>query len=392
MPMDPRTSLRAWLPHGLMLGALVAAVMLFVNVAAPLFEPILLAAAIAILTSPVLSTPLDRFVDRKFPRLSERARRRIAGVTATVAVVLFALTPVFLAVLSQADNLSELADKARGVVTRDPETIAAIADAVQQQVIEINSHYQKLHLPADEIGDSVRQFLAESTDVNSAFLSFIFAGTGTVAHVLLALVSLAYFYIDGARLLRGLLRYSPLSVDQQTRLIDQHRRVVLRLLNDTIATAVVKGVVLGGIVWAIDHILGSGSLPFLPIAIVAALITLLPLVGATMVWLPFAGLAWTQGNRVGAVVLAVCCWTTNFVLDRYRERVSSRLEQNTEWLGFLLFLGVVGGLLSYGPKGLIIGPFAVVVVITVGRAWLPLYVAGDQRPAKPSLDVPIDDE
>jgi predicted PurR-regulated permease PerM len=363
-----------------------------VNVAAPLFEPILLAAAIAILTSPVLSAPLDRFVDRKFPRLSDGARRRISGVTCTVIVVLFALTPLFLAVVSQVDHISELADRVKGIITRDPTTIAAVADAVAQQVRDINAHYTKLGLPADEIGAGVREFLTESQDVNSAVLSFILAGTGTLAHVALALVSLTYFYIDGARLVRSLLSYSPLSRDQRARLIDQHRRVVLRLLNDTIATAFVKGVVLGGIVWVVDHTLGSGALPFLPVAIVAALITLLPMVGVTMVWLPFAGLAWSQDNRLGAVALALTCWTSNFVLDRYREKVSSRLERHTEWLGFLLFLGVVGGLLTYGPKGLIIGPFAVVLVITVFRAWLPLYVAAPPPSAVPALDLPIGDE
>jgi len=374
MAPDPRQQVRAWLPHILILGALVMAVWLLARVAAPLFEPVLMAAAIAILTAPVVAEPLNRFLRQRLPKLGEGLRRKLAGIGATVLIVLAALAPLLLVVASQANNLSELTDTVVGLATRKPETIEFIVEKVEAQVEEINQHYPRLGLDSTDIGDEVRELLLETADVNKAFLNFIRAGTGTVAQIVLALVSLAYFFIDGARLVRGLLAYSPLSDDQQRRLIQQHRRIVLRLLNDTVATAIVKGLVLGTIVYAIDHLLGDGTLPFAPVAIVAALITLLPLVGVTMVWLPFAGLAWSMGNRVGAVLLVITCWSSNFFLDRYRRRVNSRLEKDSDWLGFLLFVGVVGGLLTYGPKGLIIGPFAVVLVITVGRAWLPLYI------------------
>lgn len=371
---DPGAQVRVWMPHILMLAALVGAVWLLVDVVAPMFEPILLAAALAILTSPVLCDPLNDRMARRFPKLRPSIRHKIAGLAATIALVLLALTPIFLVILGQADNLGELAEKIRGLAMREPETIQSITDSLVAQVREIKHHYEKLPIDPERVGSAVKEFLSDTKDVNSAFISFFLAGTGTVAQVALALVSLAYFYIDGPRLVAGLLEYSPLTEVQRNRLVEQHKRVVLRLLSDTVATAVVKGIVLGGIVYIVDQLLGSGSLPFLPIAIVAALITLLPLVGVTMVWLPFAGLAWTQGNRIGAGTLAVLCYGSNFLLDHYGDKLGSKLHARTDWLGFLLFLGVIGGLLSHGPKGLIIGPFAVVMVITIFRAWVPLYV------------------
>jgi len=51
---DPQPILRRWLPHVLMLAAIVASIWLLGYVVAPLFEPILLAAALAMLTAPVL--------------------------------------------------------------------------------------------------------------------------------------------------------------------------------------------------------------------------------------------------------------------------------------------------------------------------------------------------
>ncbi len=226
---DPQAQVRAWLPHIVILAALVAAMMLLVKVVAPLFEPILLAGAVAILTAPVLCAPLIRWTERLLPGMSPAARRKLAGIAATLTLVLLAVSPLIFTVVSQAENLSDLIDKVRGIVTRDKATIDGIVDAVVAQVELINANYQRLKLPAEEIGKTVRQFLAESSDVNSAFLSFLFAGTGTLAQIALALISLTYFNIDGPRLASVLLGYAPLTEEQRSRLVDQHQRVVLRL-------------------------------------------------------------------------------------------------------------------------------------------------------------------
>lgn len=375
MNSDPQGRIRAWLPHLFVLGALVGALVLLGSVVAPLFEPVLLAAAIAILTGPVLCEPLNGWIAARWPSLHADMRHRIAGIAATVLLLLIALAPLIVAVVSQADTLGDLVDRVRGLLLRDPATIQGIVDMVVAEVEEINAHYKRLALPAERIGEAVKEFLAASTNVNSAVLSLIFTGTGTVAQFALSVVSLAYFNVDGPRLAGALLSYAPLTDEQRRRLVEQHRRVLLRLLTDSVATAMVKGAALGTIVWAADKVLGAGSLPWLPIAIAASLITLVPLVGVTMVWLPFAGLAWSQGDWFGALVLAAACWGANWFLERTRERIGKRLHERTDWLGFLLLLGVLGGVLSYGVKGLVIGPFAVVMVITIGRAWLPLYVA-----------------
>jgi predicted PurR-regulated permease PerM len=362
------------------LGALLGAVILFADVVAPLFQPILLAAAMSILTSPILCEPLNRWLARRWPEMKPAVRHRISGIAATVALLAVGLAPILIALVSQADTLSDLIAKIKGVVLRDPATIQGIVDTVVAQIEQVNAHYQRLRLPAADIGAWVKRFLAESSDVNSAVVSLIFTGTGVVAQFVLSIVSLTYFNIDGPRIARALLGYAPLTDDQRQRLVQQHRCVVLRLLTDTVATAAVKGIVLGTIIWTVDRFLGSASLPWLPITVAASLITLLPLVGVTMVWLPFAGLAWSQHDYFSAILLAAACWSSNFYLDRWRERIGRRLHERTELLGFLLLLGVIGGVLSYGTEGLIIGPFAVVMIMTIGGAWLPLYLASPDAP------------
>ena len=75
-----------------------------------------------------------------------------------------------------------------------------------------------------------------------------------------------------------------------------------------------------------------------------------------------------------ATAIALGALALDVLISRYRLRFGERIHQRQdEWMGFLLFLGLVGGLLSFGVKGFIIGPTAVVLVYTLGSFWLPLY-------------------
>jgi predicted PurR-regulated permease PerM len=56
------------------------------------------------------------------------------------------------------------------------------------------------------------------------------------------------------------------------------------------------------------------------------------------------------------------------------------LDTNDSWPGFLLFLGIVGGVLSFGWTGLVVGPMAVVVLRVLLGFWLPLYGVGTREP------------
>ncbi len=379
---DPQPILRRWLPHILMLVAIVASIWLLADVVAPLFEPILLAAALAMLTSPVLFEPLDQLLEKRLPRLDGLLRRRISGVLATLLLGAAIVTPVALIVVSAVESMTDLVDLSIGIATGKAQSIQQLLDLLGSEIDRLDRAFEKIDIPREEILAGISDFLGASQNLSGTFLSFIASGTGAVAQLALAIIALAFFFVEGPGLTRAVLLYSPLRGDQQDTLLRTHRSTVLRLLNDTVATAVAKGLLLGGVIWLVTRFLvgdaaSDARLPFVPVAIVAGVITLLPLVGVTVVWLPLAGVLWSSGEQVAAVVLALTCWTGNFLLDRVRDRISRSIDESSSWRSFLLFMGLVGGLLSYGVKGLIIGPMAVVLVSTVCSAWLPLYGGGE---------------
>ena len=101
--------------------------------------------------------------------------------------------------------------------------------------------------------------------------------------------------------------------------------------------------------------------------------------GITIVWLPLAALLWGTGHQALAVLLAVVSVAAIIGLDVLRDRLTQNLEDRGAWMGFLLFLGLLGGLLGFGLKGLVIGPVAVVLGYSLTTSWLPVYGVGDDQ-------------
>lgn len=381
----PDTIIRDWLPHVLLLVLLGLGLWLLAAVFAQVFEPILLAACLALLTTTVVYEPIDRWLARLLPGVQAAGRQQAAGVVAAVTLVLILLTPVVLLVIGTVGSVTEVVEMAWGIASRDAQALDALQKDIGGVVDNLADKFPALNLQERKIPETVAASVQEMTGFGPAALKFISTGTSAIVQLVLAFVTLAFLYPQGPRLARALLRFSPLSERDITVLQERHRRIVARLLHDTVGLAVVKALLLGLLIWVVDRWVVPGDwaerglLPVLPIAYLAGLLNLLPLVGITMVWLPLAGYYWGKEWYAAAVLLALGAVAMQIGVARLRHHVGARIDDRRgTWLSFLLFLGLIGGLLSFGPKGFVIGPVAVVFVVTLGSFWLPLYGLGKE--------------
>lgn len=374
MPADPHDVLRRWMPHLLLMGLLAGVLWVVARVFLPLAEPLLLGSSLALLTTPLLFAPIDRRLARWAPWLGERTRRRLTGIAATLALVAVLALPIVLLIGSAQLTLTI----AWGLLRDDPASATELSRILAHHVDRLHRAFPALGLDQAGIPERIVGWIQEFADFGPSFLSFLFAGRDLVAQFALALICLAFFYSEGPRLIRQLLLFTPLDTAQRERLLRRHRQVVFRLLHDTVAVALVKGFVFGGIVYAADHLVGAAALPFVPLVLVAAVLTLLPVVGVTMIWLPLAVLFWSLGRWGEALLLGGMAAAAQVLLSWGGSLLGQCIDERDAWIGFLLFLGLLGGLLAFGLPGLVIGPMAVVLLVTLGSFWLPLYGVGGE--------------
>ncbi len=82
---------------------------------------------------------------------------------------------------------------------------------------------------------------------------------------------------------------------------------------------------------------------------------------------------WSQDKVPAAICLGVSAFLASLLIDRLAARIATHLGTDDLWLSFLLFLGIVGGLLGYGWRGLILGPAAVLTVSILIQVLPALY-------------------
>lgn len=363
--MNPRETITSWLPHILLLLLLGSAIWLLASVLAPLRDPLLLGMAIAAITYPIIHKPIEKQFERLFPKVRSPVRKQICGPISAVGLVLIVLSPVFLIMFTAIPSISETFSVLVGVVKKEPVAIDRFAGVFSSQAAEIKSIYEKLPIDPEAVHRHVSEFVAN--DFNLVVMNFLTKGSSSLAEMILALVALAFFYAHGPRLVKAFLDYTPVSPEQQNEMARHHFQVIARLLSDTIGTAVAKGTAMGLIAWLL-----TGN-SFLLVAILAGFLSLLPIVGLTMVWLPLAALSWGHGHYGTAISIALLSLTANYGIDWVRNHLGRRLHDRDAWSSFLLFLGLVGGIISFGLKGFVVGPMVVVIVSLLGRFWLPLY-------------------
>jgi predicted PurR-regulated permease PerM len=378
MTNDPKRTAAAWLPHLLMLALVAAAAWLLLRVYLPLFEPILLAASLALLTAPIVSRPLTTMIRQAVPRLPTRFRRQLVGVIAALIIVAVIAAPVVVLLLTTTGSIGDVVDLAVGVITHEEAQIERLRSILADQVRQLHRIYPRLGLDEAGIPDRVVGLVREARGFGPSVLGFLFRGTGRIAELALALISLAFFVAEGPRLVEALLRFSPLEEAQHRLLVERHRHIVLRLIADTVATAVTKGLVLGTVAWLVGRAIGFDRFGLPLISALGAFVSLLPLVGVAIVWLPLAVILWTAGHPAAAIVLAVASLAGTAAVDLARRRIFRDFDHRGSWISFLLFLSLIGGILTFGLAGFVIGPTAVVLVYGLGSLSLPVYGIGDE--------------
>lgn len=374
-PPDPRQRLRGWLPHVLLLGLVAGTAGLVVVLLAPIHEPIFLAASLAALTAPALYEPWNRLLKRWLPRSGELLRRQVAGVLATCCIVALFLAPLLALILTTVGGISQAIDVVIGIATRDETRMGALFDAVERQFEGLTRWYPGLPFDAGQVRQWLSDLLTEASDLGPTFLGFLFRGTSSLlAHLALALIILPSCFAQGGLAARFVLGYTPLNDEQVQALATRHRSLVMRLLSDTVLFALSRGILLGALAWLFMN------LPLVPMILIATFLSLVPAVGTTMVWLPLVIVLWTAGQVPTALAFAAIALGGSWALSYFRVKVGKRLDQASGiWLSFLLFLGLVGGLLSFGIKGFVIGPMVMILALLALTHLLPYYGMGHQE-------------
>ena len=179
--------------------------------------------------------------------------------------------------------------------------------------------------------------------------------------VVLIFFFLFYFLRDRERLLAGLQSLLPTSNAESTRIFEVAKATIFATAYGAVLIGIVQGSLGGLMFWW----LGISASWFW--AIIMGVLSIVPLVGAPLVWIPAAALLLLEGQWQQAGVLVVWGALVVGLADNllYPIVVAKYLRLHT----VLLVVSMVGGLIVFGASGFFTGPVLLAVTMTMLEIW-----------------------
>lgn len=322
-------------------------VVALVYLAFRLFQPFLL----SILWAAVLAAVTGRGHAWFLARLGGRAN--LAAFVMTFLVFLVVVTPFVLLLLILVGDAVAYVDS--GGLGTGVERVMESAPAAKARVwLE-----EKLHEPvvAEKIVTFAREKLLSLAAGALGAVKFIF---DLLSGVVLMLLSLFFFYRDGAAIIQAFRDLIPMSDADRDEILADVNGAIQASVRGGLLVAMVQGV-LG---FAILLVLGVPR-PLLGAAAMA-LASFIPVFGTTIVWLPISLYLGFVGNAPAkALILAgygaiVIGGADNFVRPIF-------LGRHMEAHPLMLFFGVLGGIVLFGFAGIVLGPIVVAFLNVAAR-------------------------
>jgi predicted PurR-regulated permease PerM len=346
------------LQNAFFLGLLVIVTLSFFWLLQDFWLPIFWAAVFA-----TLFHPLFRDCKRRCG-----GRAALGSVLTIALILLLVILPLLLTGFAVAAEMSGLYERvAAGQV--NPQVVV---DWVERNLPLVTDFLSGLGLDVDQL----RARLSGAAVATSRFLASKAVAFGQDALrigglTFLMLYLLFFFLRDGRALLNTMVRALPIGDARERRLLHKFAEVSRATIKGTIVIGIVQGGIGGILFWAL------GIEAAVLWGVVMGFLSLLPAVGAAVVWIPAAALLMVSGQLLKGFILLL----GGTLLIGLADNVIRPLlvGRDTEMPDYLILVSTLGGLALFGLSGVVIGPIVAALFIAVWEMFADEYatVAND---------------
>ena len=277
--------------------------------------------------------------------LAQRMGAKRAAALTTLVVTLLIVAPAVFVISTLAREAPQMAGQLKQSSENAPGQFARIWSAVRSR-----SPVPMAEDPTEFLKKASQRALAFLSSRANAFVNDSLAALGTLGSMLFALF---FMLRDGDTMRRLVQDRLPFSEQESDRLMNEVRDLVTASVGAALIVAVAQGVI-GGVVFWLLHMPA-------PVfwGVVMGFCSLLPLLGATLVWVP-AGIGLLLSGETTRGVLMLLAGTFGISMADNILRPMF-LTGKTSVSGMVIFFGLLGGAAAFGLVGLVIGPIILVI-------------------------------
>lgn len=324
---------------GLWIGVLVVLYLCWL-----LVEPFLPALAWAFALS-LIAHPFHRWLQTKLWS---------KNLSTTASVFLTCLVLVVPTIFLIAALVQEVAQGAK--VIANPRVLSNLRDTLEHRA-GLGPVLRWVDLRVDLPKEFAQAARGMMTWVYSLTSSIVTGSAWVTTQIVTMVVLLFYFLRDGKIILGKLRSILPWTEEETDRIFSQITNTIQVSLYGKLIVAAIQGSLGGLIFWWL-------SLPAPAFwGFVMALLSVLPVLGAFVIWLPAALILILQGLWVRALVLTAWGILIVHPIDNFLGPVlvGNRLQIHT----LLIFFSVLGGMAAFGASGVVLGPVIMAIAVAL---------------------------
>lgn len=265
-------------------------------------------------------------------------------------MVFLPLLAVFTVVILQAVSLSSTAIPLIREQLRDP--------AGFMHMLSSLSFYKDIESYSDLILEKAAEILGNlGSSVISSFSAITWSALYDLVLFIIFWYAMFFLLRDGHELLERIKYYLPLNENDQKRLFDRFVSVTRASLKGSLIIALIQGTLAG----FAFYLAGINQAVFW--GAIMATLSLLPLIGSPLIWVPAVIILALSGDYAQAIGLLLFCSIVVGQIDNVLRPIL--VGRDTSMHELFIFFGTLGGIGMFGLPGFIIGPVIAALFVTV---------------------------
>lgn len=283
-----------------------------------------------------------------------KERASLASVATLLTIIVSVLAPLFLIGLAvSAESIALYQRIASGEI--DIQAVLDWFERLAPAAVDLMGRFgmdpEGLTDRLSETGVVVSQFIA------SQILAIGRDALRFTVLLFVMLYVLFFFLRDGSRLVDALIRTLPLGDVRERRLVTKFAEVSRATLKGTLVIGAIQGG-LGGLLF---FAVGIGAPIFW--GVIMTVLSILPAVGAALIWVPAAIFLFATGEIVRGVIVVVFGALVISIIDNVLRPIL--VGKDTQMPDALVLLSTLGGLMFFGITGFVIGPIIAAFFLVV---------------------------